>query len=78
MWRTEDGAVEHGEPLHGLQPLQQDDHSGGPLMSAPRLDGKVYRAVIEAMAVKANKRDPENWIVKITHNGWFSVVREAR
>ena len=58
-------------------------------MSAPRLDGmegtvargmgsKVYRAAIEAMAVKANKRDPENWIVKITHNGWFSVVREAR
>ena len=47
-------------------------------MSAPRLDGKVYRAVIEAMAVKANKRDPENWIVKITHNGWFSVVRVAR
>jgi len=53
-------------------------HSEGPLMRAPRLDGKVYRTVIEAMAVKANKRDPENWIVKITHNGWFSVVREAR
>jgi hypothetical protein len=36
---------------------------------------KVYRTAIEAMAVKANKRNPENWIVKITHNGWFSVVR---
>ena len=42
------------------------------------MGSKVYRAVIEAMAVKANKRDPENWIVKITHNGWFSVVRVAR